>query len=515
MSLNGLLWRYLLTSGALVAAIALAWLMLFGVLINMNVVLPANTARRMADQVVQSLEQAGAFDPALIPHYYRWARLSADGAVLEGDLDERRLAEYRSGDTGPHGWYGYEYEEAALRDGTICVLAMNYSVPYARASWQERLPDFQVSYLLMLAALIATALVLRTRRYARILKRDAAAIEAASQAIAAKRLDVPLRQRAQVRELDAALRTMDALRAGLATSLREQWAQEQRRSEAVAALAHDLKTPLTVIGGNAELLAEDALTDGQRAGVEAILRGCRSAQTYVERLREMTIGEWKRPDRREVALADFVECCREAGEGICRPKHIRLSVTMDVADGQAVPEKAEAEREAASQAGSPAQEQAAIRNRNTGDVQPEREAQDERRQPCRTAADGTTEQRANRPAMIDVDEAELLRAVTNLLDNAARFTPAGGHMALSARLAAGMLTLTVRDSGTGFSAEALARAGSALYTSESERPRDGHMGMGLYFVRRVAQSHGGELTLGNAPDGAVATISIPAGRAKG
>ena len=82
MSLNGLLWRYLLTSGALVAAIALAWLMLFGVLINMNVVLPANTARRMAGQVVQSLEQAGAFDPALIPHYYRWARLRADGAVV-------------------------------------------------------------------------------------------------------------------------------------------------------------------------------------------------------------------------------------------------------------------------------------------------------------------------------------------------------------------------------------------------------------------------------------------------
>ena len=61
VSLNGLLWRYLLTSGALVAAIALAWLMLFGVLINMNVVLPANTARRMAGQVVQSLEQADPF----------------------------------------------------------------------------------------------------------------------------------------------------------------------------------------------------------------------------------------------------------------------------------------------------------------------------------------------------------------------------------------------------------------------------------------------------------------------
>ena len=479
VSLNGLLWRYLLTSGALVAAIALAWLMLFGVLINMNVVLPANTARRMAGQVVQSLEQAGAFDPALIPHYYRWARLRADGAVLEGDLDERRLAEYRSGDTGPHGWYGYEYEEAALPDGTTCVLALNYSVPYARASWQERLPDFQISYLLLLAALIGSALTLRTRRYTRILKRDAAAIEAASQAIAEKRLDVPLWQRAQVRELDAALRTMDALRVHLAESLRAQWAQEQQRSEAVAALAHDLKTPLTVIGGNAELLAEDALTEGQRVGVAAILRGCRSAQTYVDRLREMTCGAWERPQRRKVALADFMERCREAGEGICRPKHIRLSVTMDVADAPA---------EGAGN--TPAMSRGIGGN---GD----------------RSAPG-----ANRSAVIDVDEAELLRAVTNLLDNAARFTPSGGRVALAARLAAGRLTLTVRDGGAGFSSEALARAGSALYTSESERPRDGHMGMGLYFVRRVAEAHGGEMRLSNAPEGAVVTISIPAGRAE-
>ena len=227
------------------------------------------------------------------------------------------------------------------------------------------------------------------------------------------------------------------------------------------------------------MLAEDALTEGQRVGVAAILRGCRSAQTYVDRLREMTCGAWERPQRRKVALADFMERCREAGEGICRPKHIRLSVTMDVADAPA---------------------------EGAGDI------------PAMSRVIGGNGDRsapgANRSAVIDVDEAELLRAVTNLLDNAARFTPSGGRVALAARLAAGRLTLTVRDGGAGFSPEALARAGSALSTSESERPRDGHMGMGLYFVRRVAEAHGGEMRLSNAPEGAVVTISIPAGRAE-
>ena len=58
----------------------------------------------------------------------------------------------------------------------------------------------------------------------------------------------------------------------LARSLKAQWEMEQQRTDQIAALAHDLKTPLTVIGGNAELLAEEPLTAPQKDSVEAILR---------------------------------------------------------------------------------------------------------------------------------------------------------------------------------------------------------------------------------------------------
>lgn len=105
---------------------------------------------------------------------------------------------------------------------------------------------------------------------------------------------------------------------------------------------------------------------------------------------------------------------------------------------------------------------------------------------------------------------DLLRAVINLLDNAVRFTPPGGSVALSVRLSDGEVTLTVRDSGPGFSAEALAQAGNAFYTAEASRPQDGHMGLGSYFVRRVAQAHGGDLALYNGNGGAVAEIRLRA-----
>ena len=72
--------------------------------------------------------------------------------------------------------------------------------------------------------------------------------------------------------------------------------------------------------------------------------------------------------------------------------------------------------------------------------------------------------------------ADVDRAVLNLLDNAARFTPAGGAVRLEADVAGHVLTVAVTDTGPGFSPEALARAGKELFTGDTSRPQDGHMG---------------------------------------
>ena len=66
----------------------------------------------------------------------------------------------------------------------------------------------------------------------------------------------------------------------LTGSLQKQWAMEQRQREQIIQLSHKLKTPLTIIKGNAELQAEDDLTEEQRAQVEAILQGAEQTRAY-------------------------------------------------------------------------------------------------------------------------------------------------------------------------------------------------------------------------------------------
>ncbi|UXZ08521.1 hypothetical protein F1B95_02785 [Clostridium perfringens] len=87
---------------------------------------------------------------------------------------------------------------------------------------------------------------------------------------------------AGIREYDQALDAMEHMRKALYNSLSLQWARgkEERESE-IEALAHDLKTPLTLIGGNAELLLDEKLPDHSRKMVKTIISSSNRAKQYV------------------------------------------------------------------------------------------------------------------------------------------------------------------------------------------------------------------------------------------
>ena len=94
----------------------------------------------------------------------------------------------------------------------------------------------------------------------------------------------------------------------LTDSLQRQWQLEQQRTEQVAALAHDLKTPLTIIQGNAELLAESADTTAPE--LDAILRAGDRAQQYLAAPAQCGHGARRPPAYRQPCL-----CCRAGGYG--------------------------------------------------------------------------------------------------------------------------------------------------------------------------------------------------------
>jgi two-component system, OmpR family, sensor histidine kinase MprB len=109
------------------------------------------------------------------------------------------------------------------------------------------------------------------------------------------------------------------------------------------------------------------------------------------------------------------------------------------------------------------------------------------------------------PVVVDGVPERLLRAVNNLLDNAARHT----HPGTPVEVRVDSSGVRVRDHGDGVEPEDLPHVFDRFYRGVNSRGRQGS-GLGLAIVRQVAEQHGGSVTAANAPDGgAVFEIRLP------
>lgn len=110
---------------------------------------------------------------------------------------------------------------------------------------------------------------------------------------------------------------------------------------------------------------------------------------------------------------------------------------------------------------------------------------------------------------------ELHSAMSNLIGNAIRYTPAGGTIRVHASFLAGsQLKFSVQDSGPGIAPEHLPRLTERFYRVDYSRSRDtGGTGLGLAIVKHVAQRHGAELKIASTPGkGSEFTLVFPANR---
>jgi two-component system phosphate regulon sensor histidine kinase PhoR len=110
---------------------------------------------------------------------------------------------------------------------------------------------------------------------------------------------------------------------------------------------------------------------------------------------------------------------------------------------------------------------------------------------------------------------ELLSAMSNLLSNAIRYTPAGGTIRVRlALLPDDRVEFSVKDSGPGIAPEHIPRLTERFYRVDRSRSRDtGGTGLGLAIVKHVAQRHGAELHIQSTPGkGSVFSIVFPNNR---
>jgi signal transduction histidine kinase len=110
------------------------------------------------------------------------------------------------------------------------------------------------------------------------------------------------------------------------------------------------------------------------------------------------------------------------------------------------------------------------------------------------------------PASMELDQARIRQVVSNLVDNALRFTPRGGSVRVAARGGDSSVEIAVRDSGAGMTTQELERIFDRFYRAPESRGS----GLGLPIARSLAQAHGGSLVASSAPgDGTEMRVVLP------
>ena len=220
------------------------------------------------------------------------------------------------------------------------------------------------------------------------------------------------------------------------------------RRQMTADIAHDLRTPLSVVLGYTEALRESKLS-----GTQEIFDTIHTEAQHLQHLID---------DLRTLSLAD-------AGE---------LPLTRQPVAPQALLERAAAAHMTQAQA-----------NRISLDIQ--------------TAA--------NVPE-VDVDPGRMAQVLGNLLGNALRYTPADGKITLAAEADALSVRLHVRDTGAGIAREDLPHIFERFYRADPAREQqDGSSGLGLAIAKSIVEAHGGSIAVDSMPgQGATFTITLPA-----
>jgi PAS domain S-box-containing protein len=117
----------------------------------------------------------------------------------------------------------------------------------------------------------------------------------------------------------------------------------------------------------------------------------------------------------------------------------------------------------------------------------------------------------NAAVTVSGDAARITQIITNLLQNASKFSPEGAHVAIEAAHRGDKVVITVADDGPGIASDVLPHVFDRFFTTgTSDRGKQG-LGIGLWLARELAQLQGGTITAANRQPGpgALFTVELP------
>ena len=443
-SLKTAFWRFLfMLLGGLLGAVAVPFLFVT-VSTTLGVTTYGNYSEIRANELAPILAATPDLSDVQIPMGIEYALLDKNYQLIETTLDENELEQaMRYATTGASDQNLQKRYLLVTRENEYIVLQYYIGAQYTNEWMNEHLPSPDILLIVLIAAGGLFVCLLLTTRFAKKLRLQLVPLFEATSEVAKQNLDFEVGH-SNIKEFEDVLISFSHMKESLKASLEQQWKAEQMQKEQIAALAHDLKTPLTVIQGNADLISETELDEEQRLYTEYISSSSEQMQLYIRTLIDIsraTTGYQLHME--DIDLPAYVEQLRGQVAALCQTKKIGLQIEIE-----------------------------------------------------------------SLPAVLSADKLLMERAIMNVVNNALDYSPQGSHISILIAGDKRSLKISVTDAGPGFSQEDLLHAEEQFYMADRSRSSNLHFGMGLFITKSIVRQHGGQLILSNSEKTGGAQVTI-------
>lgn len=446
-SLKSTFWKFLVV---LIASLIGATMIPFAIItagVSLGAATYANYSEQAAKNIAPIIASTPDFTEISLPVGCKFLRLDKSYQIiqttLEGDDLEQAMEYAASGKNNENPKKQYLF---VTRDDEYIILQYYIGSQFTNDWLNEHLPSPEVLLYLAIGLNCIIVCIVLTARFAKNLRTQLTPLFEATSEVAQQNLDFEIGH-SKIKEFEDVLVSFSDMKDNLKTSLEQQWKTEQMQKEQIAALAHDLKTPLTIIQGNADLIAETELDARQKLYADYILESSCQMQVYIQTLIDISraaVGYQLHME--EADFPQFIQHLSAYIESLCQTKDIHLQMNI-----------------------------------------------------------------APLPQSLQFDKLLLERAIMNAVSNALDYSPQGGTLYVDVRRKNGFVEISVIDEGTGFSKDALQHAQERFFMDDQSRNSKLHFGMGLYITNSIMEQHNGKLILENSKEtgGAKVLLKIP------
>ena len=442
-SLKNILFKYLL-SIALGLVISVGLIMAFiSASYQFKWIFPANYTENLILEKRTDIATSKNFEKSLLPDNTSYLFLSKDEKVIETNMNKNiqdTAFNYHKGSVNSNS--NLSFMEIQRSDGYVLVA---YDLkPFYKSPWmQKNLPQINILLLTLLIIFCFISIITITLIWAKKISKELNPLLEASEEIRKQNLDFQVKK-SNVQEFNAILDSLEKMKVGLSESLRTNWREEEKKRNRISALSHDIKTPVSIIKGNSELLGETNLTKEQETYLNYIRKNTSRIDKYVETL--MLVNKSNQANElnfNEIKTEKFVENIEKLAKEFTSTYKLNLLEDINYDDD-----------------------------------------------------------------FLIVDLKNFERAFLNILSNAKEQSPKNSTIKLIICSKAAKLQISILDQGHGFTGEDLLYAKDQFYQGDKSRHSKENYGIGLFVAEQIIDMHGGSLVLENRTDEIGAKVSI-------